>query len=510
MKKTTASIAIALLLACWSAISAYPQSKAMQKAVSTSRSNTFKSGVFSVLAVKMNGDTVACVNSRVKMVPASNMKLITTGISLLKLGPDYRFETKLGYSGEIEGGTLKGNLYIIGGGDPTTGSSSECAESLHSLFGKWKGILSKAGIKRIDGNIIGDPRFFEMMSQENFGWSYEDIGNEDGAGINGLNFYENKQTFYVTPAPTPGGKNFVRPRYPETPWMTVGNRSLTSNPNTPNTLSYVNTGFGPYGEIRGYFPVNGRGATMTCDNEFGAYTCAFYFFRYLASAGITVTGTFGDVSPQGFIRTDLHYSEFGTMAPPVDELTVLGSTFSPTLAEIARDTNKKSNNFFAETLMHTMGQTLGGSAEYGTCCTVVENALASIGAKTGDSCRIFDGSGLSRKNYASADFFVRYLKAMTKTKVYQVFLESLANPMDRKSTITGYFSRYPDDFRSRVYCKTGSMNGVRCYSGYILPSNGNPAETIVFSVLTNNVTAGTYAVSGALQELLAAIASENY
>lgn len=509
MNKSAISLTVALLLSAGSATFAFAQGEAGQKAIQASKSNVFRTGIFSTLALKMNGDTVACVNSAQKLVPASNMKLITTGVALLKLGADFRFETKLGYTGEVEKGVLKGDLYIVGGGDPTTGSSSPCAESLSALFGKWKGLLDEAGIKKIEGRIIGDPRFFGMQSPESDGWTMEDVGAYYGSGPRGLNFYENAQHFYVTPAATEGGRNFVRPRYPETPWMTVSNISFTSKANSANTLFYINTGFGPFGEIRGQFPINGRGCTLECDNEYGAFTCAFYFFRYLASQGIDVKGGFGDVSPLGFIRTNLHFSEYGTSAPEQEELTIIGSTFSPTLAEIIADTNKLSDNFFAETLMHMVGKKMTGLTEYDNCRSAFEQALAAAGAKTGDSCRIYDGSGLSRKNYVSAEYFVKFLRAMASKPDFETYLKSLACPMDKKSTVSGMFWNYPDEFRSRIYCKSGSMNGVRCYSGYILSSDGDPSKTIVFSVMTNNVTMGTGAVSGALQKVIASYAAEN-
>ena len=509
MKKAITSLTVAFLLFSGSATVSFAQSDAQQKADRTAAREAFRTGQFSVLAVKMNGDTVACVDKSRKMVPASNMKLITTGLALLELGKDYRFETRLAYSGTIENNTLKGDLYIVGGGDPTTGSSSPCAESLKSLFGKWKNLLLDAGIQRIDGRIIGDARYFSMQSAESNGWSYEDIGTYYGAGPRGLNFYENAQHFFVSPAATVGGKTFARTRYPETPWMTFVNRSLTSKPNTQNSLYYVNTGFGPYGEIRGYFPVNGRGAVLECDNEYGAYTCAYYFSRYLADNGISVKGEFGDISPLGHIRTDLHFSEYGTSATAQKNLEYIGSTLSPALSSIVEDTNKTSDNFYAETLMHEIGKKVEGSPEYDSCYVAYEKVLGKIGIRSGNSCRIYDGSGLSRKNYVSADFFVRYLKAMARSSVYPEFLASLACPTDKKSTMSGSFGKYPDEFRQRIRCKTGSMNGVRCYSGYILPSGEDMSQTIVFSILTNNITAGTSSVAAALTELIASMAAEN-
>src|SRR5271166_64466 len=52
--------------------------------------------------------------------PASNMKLFTTALALMKLGPQYRFKTQIGADAAIDAdGTLAGDLVLVGGGDPT-------------------------------------------------------------------------------------------------------------------------------------------------------------------------------------------------------------------------------------------------------------------------------------------------------------------------------------------------------------------------------------------------------
>jgi len=66
---------------------------------------------------------VASINPETSLVPASSLKLITTLSAIDILGPEYRFETKISYSGKIDpDGTLNGNIYIVGSGDPTLGS----------------------------------------------------------------------------------------------------------------------------------------------------------------------------------------------------------------------------------------------------------------------------------------------------------------------------------------------------------------------------------------------------
>ena len=116
-----------------------------------------KGAVVGVMVQDMSGHVVAQREAGRRMVPASNLKLITTGTALHALGPDFRFETGIGYTGEVDAdGTLHGDVYIVGGGDPTIGVADTVAVKPDALFWRWKSLLKDAGISRIDGRIIGD------------------------------------------------------------------------------------------------------------------------------------------------------------------------------------------------------------------------------------------------------------------------------------------------------------------------------------------------------------------
>src|SRR5579872_6958029 len=83
---------------------------------------SMKNGVFSIYAVDGDGTVLIDEHGDTAVVPASCLKIVTTGAALFILGPESRFETILEYDGEIKENTLHGNLYIRGGGDPTLGS----------------------------------------------------------------------------------------------------------------------------------------------------------------------------------------------------------------------------------------------------------------------------------------------------------------------------------------------------------------------------------------------------
>lgn len=506
--RTISAISVALLLSAWGATAGIPQTRAQEVVDAVVSRPPLASSAVGVFAMSMDGDTLALHNARVKFVPASNMKLITTGLALVSLGENFRYETSLGYDGIIVDGVLKGDLYIIGGGDPTTGSKAQCAEPVDALFASWLKILRTAGISSIDGSVIGDPRYLSAVTPEGMGWTYDDLGTNYGAGPTGLNFFENAQNFSIKPGTAPGQKPDIQPRYPETPWMTFVNHATTGAPRSRNSVYYINTHLSPCGEFAGSFPVDRKGYTLECSNRFGAYTCAHYFCKYLRTNGVSVSEGPADISPSGHVRQTLGMLEEGGRASDAGSITKIGSTGSAALKSIARETNCESDNFFAETLLKTLSVKRGGSADYDSCILAAESALVSLGLNPASGCRIFDGSGLSRKNYVSPSFFVNFLTAMARSSVSGAYLASLPQP-GGKGTLEYKFHSRDAAFRSRIRMKSGSMNGILCYSGYILPADGDLSHAVVFSILTNNCTASSWAVSPQIDKIIEALAAEN-
>lgn len=469
-----------------------------------SRKEPLRSGIFGMLAVR-GADTLAQLNRRVKMVPASNTKLITTGLALNKLGPAWRFTTTIAHSGNISDGTLNGDLYILGGGDPTTGAQTACSIPTGKTFASWKALLDAAGIKSINGRIIGDPRFFKRPSQ-GMSWQAEDLGYSYGAGPAGLNFFLNSQQFTITPAEV-GKRPNMDVLYPEAPWMSYINSAVTGEARSSNTLYYICSEYGPVGEFHGSFPSDRKSYKLEASNSFGAYTCAYYFYKYLTQSGIAVSEGYADISPEGNIRTDLLFSDLGTRAADAKLLTELGQARSPKLADIVKDTNFDSNNFYAETLFNMLAVQMYGKADRSLSEKAEEALLTDMGLRPSGSCQLLDGSGLSRKNYVSPEFFVKFLRKMESGAARDAYIESLPCP-GSKSTLQNRLKDAPQEIKERIRMKSGSMNGVLCMSGYILPADGNGSKTIYFSILTNNVTGPSSKVGAIIDEIILSLAQE--
>ncbi|MEJ7675379.1 MAG: D-alanyl-D-alanine carboxypeptidase [Chitinophagaceae bacterium] len=83
----------------------------------------FKHGIISMYVVETKtGKIIFEKNSQIGLAPASCLKVITAATAFELLGSNYTYQTKLGYEGKIDSGFLKGNIYIVGSGDPTLGS----------------------------------------------------------------------------------------------------------------------------------------------------------------------------------------------------------------------------------------------------------------------------------------------------------------------------------------------------------------------------------------------------
>lgn len=480
------------------------KTKAQRYVESVAANDLLKGSSFGVLAMTGAGDTLACWNPRQRMAPASTLKLVTTGVAMHKLGPGFKYETKIAYRGAIKEGILDGDVYIIGGGDPTIASKDSIAIPRFFLFSQWKAMLDKAGIKKINGLVIGDGRYFDGPAEQDT-WSYQDIGTAYGTGGDGLCFYENAQDFKVSAGATAGSPVHVLVSYPVTPWMKYGYPCKTSKAGTGDNLYYFSSEYVPYGEVRGSFALDHRAKTEEFSNKFGAYTCAYYFCNYLKSKGFEVSRGPADVR-SGRIRSNLNSLEYGPYAAKVDDLNVAGRTYSPTLKKIVRETNLESDNFYAETLFRTLGRKFHHSASYDSSYVAVDEVLRQIGANP-SAVRIADGSGLSRHNSVSPEYFVRFLSAMMDSPVFGDYIETLGQPGGRH-----YESRLKnekEDLKSRVHLKSGSMTGVRCFSGYIEPSEGSRADVIIFSVMAGSLLEKAGSVDPLIDRIIAFLAAEN-
>jgi D-alanyl-D-alanine carboxypeptidase/D-alanyl-D-alanine-endopeptidase (penicillin-binding protein 4) len=91
---------------------------------------------------------------------------------------------------------------------------------------------------------------------------------------------------------------------------------------------------------------------------------------------------------------------------------------------------------------------------------------------------------------------------------FEAYVESLPSP-GGNGTLSYNMKKYPAQLRERIKVKSGSMNGVRCYSGYIIPTDGGKEDVIIFSLMVNNCTSPTWEVRNLLDSVMAELAGMN-
>ncbi len=492
-----------LVILFLTAISGFSQSF-HQQCVEFQSNSALKNAVLGVHAKKLNGEELINIYANKRLVPASNMKLITTGAALHALGSDYKFPTEIGYFGEIIDSVLVGDLYIIGKGDPTIGMKDELSIPLENIFSEWKKIIQEAGIKEIEGRVIGDGRYYEGML-EHGSWSWEDIGTYYGTGCSALCFYGNVLDFRMESGEKIGDNLSIKQTYPLTPWMTFINNGSTGREKTGDRVYMFGSHLATIAEFRGTFAVDRRPKTLSCSNKFSEYTLAKYFSDYLANNGINCKDGAADC---GYV--------FG--APKIahpDSIVVIGKTFSNSLFRIALRTNYISDNLYAEALLKKIGKEYEGSADYEASLKALREVVAKIVGKNLTGAHIKDGSGLSRQNYLSPEFITSFLIGMSKSDSFESFIESLPNPSE-EGTMETFMAKEPKEIIYRIFLKSGSLSNVRSFSGYILPQGcsdinemtaSQRKEIIAFSIICNNFTASQSQVQKAIEKLVLSLAT---
>jgi D-alanyl-D-alanine carboxypeptidase/D-alanyl-D-alanine-endopeptidase (penicillin-binding protein 4) len=403
------------------------------------------------------------------LIPASTMKLITTATALEKLGADFRFETELQISGTLSAdGVLNGHLVVKGGGDPTLGES-EIADT----FARWRSALSDAGVKRIEGSIVGDASLFGTQRVPNT-WQWGDMGNYYGAGACGLTFHQNQ--FYCTFRTLRVGSKAILlgtdPKLPDVEFL----NEMRVGPGGSGDKGRV---YGqPYGKtfiLRGTVPADSTTFTIKGALPDPAYFCARAFTKYLIENGIEITG-----EP----RTDRLLAAEGKSA---GKRETIYKQHSQPLGELIRLVNHKSNNLMAECIHRMIGVRSAGKIYSDAAGGVVRDNWAAMGIDM-DGFRMEDGCGLSLANSMTARQMTLILRRMGDRPTFDSFYASL--PVAGRSGTLRSIGR-GTSAEGRVVAKSGTIDRIKNYAGYV---NTRSGKRYAFVLFINNYTCSTSTV----------------
>ena len=141
------------------------------------------------------GEVAAQLPDR-RLRPASVQKILTAMAAFEVLGPDSRLSTAVVRSGPVVDGTLEGNLYLVGGGDPSLASRGG-----HSLQ-RLAELVRRRGIDTITGGVVVDESRFDSRRDAD-GWEFDDfpgsVGSLSALTVDG-NEYRGDIPFFVSPA----------------------------------------------------------------------------------------------------------------------------------------------------------------------------------------------------------------------------------------------------------------------------------------------------------------------
>ena len=403
---------------------------------------------------------VADARGGTSMVPASNMKVLTTGAALHVLGADWTFRTRLLRDGD--------RLTVVGDGDPSLGDPAlGGGRTTEQLLDAWVAAVRGAGVRKVR-ELVADDRILDREFTHP-SWPADQLNESYCAQVAGLNIHENLLGFVLAAS---GGRPTVVRTEPASSWVSVetGRATARSGKGTEQTIGIARTEDPWRFSLRGNMKAVPAQPITACVQDPPRYF-ALYLADRLRAGGIAVDAV------RTAAPTDPAASG-ADAAPPIER----------TLAQVIAECNTESHNLYAEALLKRIGAARSGrpgswaNGGQALAAAVDERLGSGIAAR---ALAVSDGSGLSRDNRVAPGLVTAWLASMARDpKLSAPYLASLA-VAGRTGTVA---KRFPSLDAGTVFvpCKTGYINGVSCLSGCV----GRPGAVprYAFSVMCNDLS----------------------
>jgi len=409
----------------------------------------FRHGIISLYVVETKtGRLVYENNAQIGVAPASSLKVVTAITAFELLGKDYTYKTNLGYDGKIDTGILKGNIYVVGSGDPTLGSWRYASTKENIVLDKFKKAIKAQGINKLQGLVLGDDRSWSTKSTPD-GWIWQDMGNYYGAGASALNWRENQYDLLLRSGKQIGDSvkiTSTRPNY--LPFVHLINELASARKGSGDNAYIYLPEKADVGYVRGTIPVDEDNFPISGAMPDGGRILAATLYL-----GLNTSRPYPDNSInyyKGKFKWNSAQNIFYThTSPPLDSINFWFL--------------RKSVNLYGEALVKTIGfeKVKIGSAEEGVKAIKSFWGQRNIDAS---ALKIIDGSGLSPQNRITTSAMVATLQYARDKVWFPSFYHDLEE-------VNG------------IKMKSGFISGVRGYAGYVKNKGG---EEYTFSFIINN------------------------
>ncbi len=462
MKKLSYILAIGLMLFLAGVCSADISAK-LNKIVSSPSQAKCQ---FSINIIEANsGKVIYSKNPQMSLIPASNMKLVTTAAALYYLKSDFIYMTTVGL--------FDGDLVIRGAGDPLLGD--EITDKKYNRKKSWliDDIAEKLAAKNIKtiNNIIVDSTIFDDH-RVCPNWPKAQLNRSYACEISGLNYNGNcidvtaknvSRKIDIQLEPATHFLTFVNKIQPTSKRNKSSNAIAAYRTNKPNHIIFK-------GKCRS------QSGPFTIAIQRPAVYLGFLIAEKLLEKNIRLNGQL--IEKAAVISNDfIKLAEYKT-----------------TIADCLTRANKDSFGLAAECLLKTISSNMTGQGSFDGGKNLISRYLTKIGVEPTEFF-IDDGSGLSRKNRLSANTITTVLSGIYKGSNRKLFKESLS-----VGGIDGTAAKHFKDprYRGKIFGKTGYINGVKSFSGICQSKQGD----FIFSIIVNKANGKTRPVINAIVEAI--------
>ena len=399
-----------------------------------------------------NGETLYERDADMLLRPASNMKLLTTSAALSLLGKQFSLNTRLYADTLITDSVEHGNIYIKGYGDPDF-NSAQLQELLSTIRTR--------GIKRIEGNIIGDAGYFDNRNW-GVGWMWDDEPFGFAAYNSPLSINRNCVEVTVNPGVMPGDSARVAID-PPTRYVSVENHATTAMDTIPGSIEISRK----FAEKLNVITVNGaipRNATPQKD-LITVLNPELYFLT---------------LAQEELGRQHIEFSGKLLLDSVRHNAVLLAQHVQP-IDSMMTYLNKVSDNLSAENTLKILGAEqygVPGTTQHGIWA--VNRFLNNVGVDTSKFLMV-DGSGVSHYNLLTPNIYIKLLRGMYSRKdVFDLFYSTLPNAGVDGSLETRMKNT---PAQNNLHAKTGTISGVSSLAGYVRTADG---EVLAFSMMMQN------------------------